>query len=1420
MSELIFEEQDRTANGDQDEADKTLAAGGAFADGEDFDHKPMEENLRANENQLRLITDNIPALISYVDSEFCYRFVNQRYSDWFGLAPEDIVGKYIWEVVGEAAFAAALPDLRLALAGERVTSERIMPYKNGGSRFVEIQFVPDADTESGRIRGFYALIIDISERRRRERNADLLTSIGEDFTRLVEPGKIMCVVGEKICAFLNLSSCAFNEIEMKRGETRVPYGWFRRDVPNLIGGVYRHEDFVTDDFHRALLAGETVVVRDTQTDPRTDRAAYAKIKMSAFITVPFFRENELKFLLAVTASEPRNWQAHEIELIRELSNYIFPHLEAKRAEAALRQSEANYRTLFDSIDQGYCIIEMVFDTHEKPLDYRFVQINPAFARLTGLPEDAVGKTARELVPDLEEFWFETYGRVARTGESIRFENYAAPMNRWFDVYALRVGEAAHNLVGLLFANITRRKQAEADAAFLLENSETIRRSETVEEMLGKVVRAIGRHLKVSRAFFVELDAEGETAIVHQDFYAKGLSPIGEKMPLSRFSPDSIEMLRAGKILVNDDTKNNPRTADFYETGYKALGMNAFVGVPLLRNSRWTAGLAVIHQSARRWTEAELNLLETVAERAWLAVEKLRHEAALRESKEVMRLAMETANIYSWQFDLKTKKAVYSGDVERVVGFALPEDFDELLKYIHPNDCKEVAAGLRETFEKKTSYSHETRYVNPTTEEIVWLQTQGAFIRATNNESLRLVGITQNVTTRKRAEDNLRESEERLRLAVAISQTATFDIDLLTDAVQTDDTGREIYGWDSSPLTFSQVQMQFHPDDRERVMQAVGAAFAPDGAGEFVVEQRIIRSDGATRWILVHGRAFFAGEGNAKRAVRCLGTYIDITERKKAEQEVRESEERLRLATEAAEMFSWEVDVATQQIKWSENAAKIIGCRETDLPNDARHSRFFVFAEDDKRISHEFKQAIAAGETHYVADFCSAPDGEAERKFWQAQCLIIYDAAKNPVRVVGVTQNVTAEKRADLERERLLESEQRAREQAEDANRLKDEFLATVSHELRTPLNAILGWSTIARQNRLDQESLNRALEVIERSARNQNQIISDILDVSRIITGKLNLAMQSVDLAAVVRAAVDAVRPAVDVKKIRLETNLARETEIVTGDPDRLQQIIWNLLTNALKFTPSGGRIEVTLQYQTNTAEISVCDNGEGIEQEFLPYVFDRFRQADGKMNRKHGGLGLGLAIVRHLTELHGGQVAATSAGAGAGATFTVCLPLKSPVESGKNSAAKISGVNSEPISEFTDHHARRQLDGLKILVVDDEPDALELADFILTGNGAQVFTAESVDEALKIFERETLDLVISDVGMPGRDGYEFIREIKARAKDQNRRLMPTIALTAYAREEDGRGLLLAGYEGYLPKPLEPTRLIETILELTVRPTI
>ena len=410
----------------------------------------------------------------------------------------------------------------------------------------------------------------------------------------------------------------------------------------------------------------------------------------------------------------------------------------------------------------------------------------------------------------------------------------------------------------------------------------------------------------------------------------------------------------------------------------------------------------------------------------------------------------------------------------------------------------------------------------------------------------------------------------------------------------------------------------------------------------------------------------------------------------------------------------------------------------------------------------------------------------------------------PERLSRSLRHALALFRSEEARRQLLEREKAAREEAQAANRAKDEFLATLSHELRTPLNAILGWVRLMGSGNLDNQTMQRALEIIERNTRLQAQLIEDLLDVSRIISGKLRLDLRPAALSSVVEAAIESVRPTADAKRISMELHATAASDSVLIDHGRMQQVVWNLLSNALKFTPEGGRVTISLAAADSTLSLRVTDTGAGINPQFLPYVFDRFRQEDAATTRAHGGLGLGLSIVRHLVELHGGQVTAESDGEGHGATFGVSLPLAQPGVLAKEYAASSSLALEDMPS----------LDGVHVLLVEDEADARVLTTTLLERQGARVTAAGTAREALEALGREVPDVLLSDIAMPDMDGYALIRQVRENEKWSN---IPAAALTAFVSPTDRGRALLAGFDTHVPKPVEPAELMAVVAALADR---
>ena len=828
------------------------------------------------------------------------------------------------------------------------------------------------------------------------------------------------------------------------------------------------------------------------------------------------------------------------------------------------------------------------------------------------------------------------------------------------------------------------------------------------------------------------------------------------------------------------------------------------------------------------------------------------EQALFDGNNRLQVALSAGRLGDWRWDAASDRITLGRRAADLFGVAAetPLAWPALRARMHEDDREMARAEFRQAFSQHTDLNIECRIERAG--QLYWIGVVGRIDYERDGSVVGMTGVVQDISARKSAEDTLRESEEVLRaLANSIPQLAWM---AQADGAivwfnqrwyeYTGTTPEQVVGWG--------WQATHDPDVLPQMLARWNESIRTGNA--FEMEYPIRGADGQFRWFLTRVNAVRDRHGHV---VRWFGTSTDVDQVKRVQQALRDESHVLELLNSTGSALASQRDLRSLLQTVTDAATGVSG---------ARFGAFFYHGKDgdgDLFTLSTFAGVLPAAcaalfgpslhgdavvrHDDIGSDACdglaapqwAGPDGHPVLRSYLAVPVVARSGevlgnlffghpeaaifTERTERIVGGiaaqaavaidnTRLYEAAQHAAEERKVLLESERSARAEAERTSQMKDEFLATLSHELRTPLSAILGWAQVLRRGVRDQADLQRGLQTIERNARAQAQLIEDLLDMSRITSGKVLLDMQAVTPALFIDAAIETVRPAADAKNIRLEKDYDAAVGLIAGDPARLQQVIWNLLSNAIKFTPRDGLVRIVLVPRDGHVAISVQDTGVGIAPEFKAHVFERFRQGDASTTRKHGGLGLGLSIVKHLIEQHGGTVRVDSDGEQRGASFTIELPAARQLLSARPERASYS-----PPSPLASELLLRDLSRLRVLVVDDEPDARDLINRILSDCHASVTTAASAEQALAAIRAQIPDVLVSDLGMPDIDGFELLARVRALGPDHGGNI-PAVALTAFARSEDRLRALEAGFGAHISKPVEPSELIATVAAMAFPP--
>jgi PAS domain S-box-containing protein len=884
------------------------------------------------------------------------------------------------------------------------------------------------------------------------------------------------------------------------------------------------------------------------------------------------------------------------------------------------------------------------------------------------------------------------------------------------------------------------------------------------------------------------------------------STVGDAQFFNYLHPDDRERVAAVTQSVID-------THGHYDVEYRVIWPDGSL--------HWLHAKARVIQDEQGQPRQMIGTVTDISERKRIEAERQQIAIALAASNERFELAATAVNCLIYDYDLQQNQIWRSQGLSNLFGYSQAEaepTADWWFNLIHPDHRLGIQAAKQSIALSGESAFRLDYQVLHRDGHYVWVQDHGSIVRNSAGEAIRVVGSTIDITDRKRNEQQLHESEERLQLGVQVAGVAIAHFDYASDQVTLSPEAALLYGYgpDQSVITREQIHDTFHPEERQELMEIIRQVLDPHGPGWFAREHRVVWPSGEVRWLNVRKQVFFSQEEQPRPDYAILAA-VDITDRKQTEAALRLSEERYRYLAGLIPQLVWIADASGRIVDVNDRWSDYTGLSLEQAQQQSWET--IVYPEDVAILAQSWRKAQQEG-SHYQAE------GRMRRadglyRWHLHQAMPLKDEQGQTVRWFGTATDIHELKLIEADRARLLAEAEAARAEAEAANRSKDDFVSLVAHELRSPLNAIMGWAKLLQTRQLDAATTHKALETIARNTQAQVQLVEDLLDVSRMVRGSLRLSMASTNLAAVIEAATETVRPLAEARDLRLETRIQTLMPI-SGDSQRLQQVVLNLLTNAIKFTPKAGQVQILLDQQGSQARIQVSDTGKGISPDLMPRIFERFQQDQQNTTAKQG-LGLGLAIVKYIVEQHGGSIMAQSQGEGRGATFTVLLPFlqseqrQSETQSDENQA-ELAPDPAQPLfqAEPPAGSAPASLAGLRVLLVDDDLDMLNLTALVLEQAGATVQTATGARLALERLTQFQPDLLISDIAMPEQNGYELLQQVQRLYSSS----IPAIALTAYAGEEYRQKSLRVGFSCHLAKPIEPEELVRLVLAVIQRRSI
>lgn len=1225
-----------------------------------------------------------------------------------------------------------------------------------------------------------------------------LNQLTQSVLGLSSPEEIIEIVEKMLGEHMGVSRVLVAEASADGEVVLVPQTWETEGMPPLRATTHRLADY-GDRLLVDYRAGRTHVRRDAAQEypAGPELNALKEISALAAIDVPVLIDGQFAMLFVVHQAAPRDWTDGEISLVRQVADRTAAEVRRARALREAQKSELQFRQMADSMPQ------IVWAARpDGKIDY----FNRKWYEYTGLISGVALELNDEAVFHGEDVrrsqgaWEKAVSSGGIYEQEVRLRRGADGTYRWFINRGLPVRNASHEVTGW-YGTMTDIHDQRMAAEARVRNEERLTAALAVADM--------GTFDWDVRTNAVTLDARS------REFFGFGAGQAVTAENLFQIVvPTMHEEVRRAFMT---SLRKRGRLEIEYDIRHPSGEVRTILSI---------SNVAV---STDGEPERLYGVFGNVTSRKQAEEERAGFIRAIEADKANLAAVVEKAPAFICV--LRGPEHVFelaNDDYFRLVGWrkligltvreALPEiegqGFFEMLDEVYMTG--ESVTGTEVPVMIELDGRVQERILN-----FVY---QALRDPDGNSNSIFVHGV--DVTEAVKAREAIVTSERRRKAALDAAGVGAFNIDLRTYEMETDERLRAIFGVTADSLSYEDAFSIIHPDDREMVRAKVAATTNPLDPQPYFCEHRVVYPDGSIHWVSARGRSAYEGSGNDRQLASFDGTVLDITAKKKAEDELVFQRHLLELIfrESPAAMALWRgEDLVFERVNpvyQTLFGRTLVGKALLEAAPELEGQGF------DDLLRKVLHTGVPFTGTEMLARFAPEAGAPSLDRYFDFTYFQVCDPEGRPYGVydhaVDVTGRVLARRaleesqklleQALSERQSLLDAERAARVEVEQASRMKDEFLATLSHELRTPLNAIVGWTQLLETTPDLTEELAEGLEIISRNAKAQTQIIEDILDMSRIVSGKLRLNIQPVDLREIVRVAIETLQPAANGKGVLLEVVEGPVLKHLHGDPSRLQQVLWNLISNAVKFSPKGGKVEVSIQRVASQVEVRVTDTGVGIDPEFLPYVFDRFRQADSSTTRLYGGLGLGLSIVKQIMEMHGGTVRVQSPGKGLGATFIVGLPLVplSPEEEAATAPRQGSRAKDAAAGHSSHDHP---LEGISVVAVDDEPDAVAFVQRLLMANGAVVRTASSASEALALILAEPPNVLVSDIGMPMEDGHSLIRKVRALPPNEGGRTA-ALALTAYARTVDRVKALEAGFQMHISKPVEPAELIASVAAL------